>query len=93
LGTPLKRKDPLFWEYGAFGSIKPGKSEHISPQLAIRKGPWKFLMNTDSSQTMLFNLDTDPGERNNLSTSQTERTKTMQQTLQTWWQEMRSYYP
>ena len=38
MGEPTKRKQPIFWEYGVHGSIKPGKAEHVSPQLAIRDG-------------------------------------------------------
>jgi arylsulfatase A-like enzyme len=68
LGHPLKVKQPIMWEYSSNpgGSIKPGKKEYISPNLAIREGDWKLLINTDSTDVMLFNLKDDPGESNNL---------------------------
>lgn len=68
LGNPLDVKQPIMWEYSSNpgGSIKPGKEEHISPNLAIREGDWKLLINTDSTRVMLFNLKNDPGETNNL---------------------------
>lgn len=39
----------------------------ISPNLAIREGKWKLLINIDSTDVRLYNLINDPGERNNLA--------------------------
>ena len=68
LGQPLSDNPPVMWEYGSApqGSIVPGKTDHVSPTLAIRLNDWKLLINPDSSNAMLFNLKHDPGESNNL---------------------------
>ena len=76
LGSPIVNKSPVMWEYSSNpgGSIKPGGSWNIdgslkpknrsfhSPNLAIRDGDWKLLINTDLTGEMLYNLKTDPGE-------------------------------
>ncbi len=47
-GTP-KRMKPLFWEYGrnttSFGF--PKEAKHRSPNVAVRDGDWKLLVNAD----------------------------------------------
>jgi arylsulfatase A-like enzyme len=56
------------WEYSSNpgGSIQPANSAFRSPNLAIREGDWKLLINADSTGAQLYNLKNDPGERNNL---------------------------
>ena len=53
----------MYWEYGrntiAFAYPK-GRDK--SPNLAIRSGAWKLLMNHDGSDTQLYNIDKDPDE-------------------------------
>ncbi len=55
---------PLFWEwrFKIFGA-----PFHKSPQLAMREGDWKLLMNPDRSRIELFNLKNDRGETDNLA--------------------------
>ena len=69
LGRPMGNTPPVMWEYGSapHGSIKPGNSDYISPNLAIRNGDWKLLINADSTNIQLFNLKNDPGETTNLA--------------------------
>lgn len=92
LGNPQARPGPIFWEYGVHGSIKPGKPAHVSPQLAIRAGDWKLLINPDGTQAKLFNLAQDIGEKTNLVDQETERATAMSKQVQAWWQEMNTYY-
>ena len=93
LGQPALRDTPIFWEYGAFGSIQPGTPEHVSPQLAMRLGNWKFLINPDGSDARLHDLSTDLRERHNLAESHPDlAAKFTSQTL-SWWAEMSRYYP
>lgn len=57
-GTPQYRDVPLFWEYRRNDSNafpKPHDRD-ISPNLAIRYGSWKLLVNDDGSDVMLYNL-------------------------------------
>lgn len=92
LGRKVVRQKPVFWEYGVHGSIKPGKAEHISPQLAIRDGDWKLLCNPDGSQTKLFHLSEDIGEASNVAEGRATVTQRMQSHLLAWWKEMDEYY-
>lgn len=91
-GTPSPRDAPVFWEYGAYGSILPGKEEHISPQLAMRLGQWKFLINPDGSGARLHDLSTDLRERHNLA--ETHPALVAEFTVRTlaWWSEMSGHY-
>lgn len=92
LGTRSARSTPIYWEYGVHGSIKPGKLEHRSPQLAMRDGDWKLLCNPDGSDVKLFNLKLDIGEKNDLSDSLSHKAKPMKASLLRWWLEMDKYY-
>ena len=67
-GKPYNRKSPLYWEYGRNDYyLKPGNPRFVSPNLAIREGDWKLLLNNDSTKTELYNLKTDQAENNNLA--------------------------
>jgi uncharacterized sulfatase len=92
LGTPTERPAPVFWEYGVHGSIKPGKPEHVSPQLAVRDGDWKLLCNPDGSELKLFNLHNDIGEVRNLAEVDPKRVSQLKAKLMRWWEEMDAYY-
>ncbi len=68
LGKPTARTRPLFWEYGrntnafAFPKIKADRS----PNVAVRQGAWKLLVNADGSNAELYNLNSDVKETRNL---------------------------
>ena len=68
LGTPVLDSEALMWEYASNpgGSVLPGNPANISPNLAIREGDWKLLINVDSTGAELYNLVSDPGEQFNL---------------------------
>ncbi len=64
-GTAPKR-DPLFWEYGRndeFFKFGPDRS----PNVAVRRGNWKLLINANGSGVELYDLTTDTKEANNLA--------------------------
>jgi arylsulfatase A-like enzyme len=86
LGEPMLDTPPIMWEYGSNpgGGIIPGNSSFISPNLAMREGEWKLLINADSTEMQLFNLIKDPGEKNNLAKSESARAADMAQRLIDW---------
>lgn len=64
LGRPKQRRKDLFWEYGRDASfLRPGLPEDQSPNLALRQGRWKLLMNFDGSRPELYDLERSPNER------------------------------
>ncbi len=65
LGTAApKRTKPLFWEYGRNGTsfAYPKEPGHRSPNVAVRDGDWKLLLNADGSGGELYDLASDPNE-------------------------------
>jgi arylsulfatase A-like enzyme len=68
-GTPLKeRARPLFWEYGRNDEFfKYPKAADRSPNLAIRDGTWKLLVNADGTGVELYDLSADPREARNVA--------------------------
>jgi arylsulfatase A-like enzyme len=85
-GTAQKsRQRPLFWEYGRnekYFSYPSGKDR--SPNLAMREGPWKLLVNDDGSRTELYDLSTDPHETANRAAAEPARAQRMRETLLAW---------
>jgi arylsulfatase A-like enzyme len=85
LGEPVKRKTPIFWEYGRrTGYLKPGNKDYCSPPLAIRDGDWKLLMNQDGGGVELYNLAEDLKESRNLAGSQADVAETLKKKLAAW---------
>lgn len=92
LGNPIDRPAPVFWEYGIHGSIQPGNPDHVSPSLAMRDGDWKLLCNPDGSDTELFDLSADVGEKSNVAEKHTDVVERMKPQLLRWWAEMDANY-
>ena len=86
LGTPMNVTDPIMWQYGSNpgGTLLPGNPDYISPSLAMREGKWKLLINPDSTDTQLYNLELDPGETTNLTAEYPERSGNMASRLIAW---------
>ena len=86
LGKPIEVSDPIMWEYASNpgGSIKPGNEDFISPNLAIRDGDWKLLINADSTGARLYNLRNDPGESKNLVEIEEGRASSMAAKVLSW---------
>ncbi len=84
-GKSFKRKAPLFWEYGRNEFyLKPGNPRFVSPNLAIREGNWKLLINNDSTRTELYNLQNDPAENKNMADANPALAKHLSALLLQW---------
>lgn len=65
---PIRTK-PLFWEYGRNDKsfAYPRDAKHRSPNVAVRDGRWKLLVNADGGGAELHDLDADPKETRDLA--------------------------
>ncbi len=70
LGGDATRAKSLFWEYGrsATGYLYPRPDPtDKSPNVAVRDGNWKLLINADGTSVELYDLAADPKETKNLA--------------------------
>lgn len=81
LGKPQERAKPLMWEHLYRGAWVP---LNVSPQLAIRVGKWKLLMNPDKSHLELHDLNIDPSEVDNLADNHPAVVDRLSQRLLEW---------
>ncbi|MDP1797385.1 MAG: sulfatase-like hydrolase/transferase [Planctomycetaceae bacterium] len=73
-GQSPVRKRPLFWEYGRNDKsfAYPKDAHHRSPNVAVREGQWKLLINADGTGTELYDVIRDRNEEHNLAQQQPE---------------------
>jgi N-acetylgalactosamine-6-sulfatase len=67
LGGSRARRGPLLWEW-RFRIF--GEPFHRSPQLAIRDGDWKLLLNPDRSRVELYDIPRDPTQLHDVADRQ-----------------------
>lgn len=85
LGKPTLRKMPLYWEYGRNNeSFRYPEGRDKSPNLAMRAGTWKLLVNDDGSGTELYNLATDPSEQTDVSSKYPKLVSELRPKLLAW---------
>lgn len=79
------RPCPLFWEYGRNEKsfAYPAAKNH-SPNLAMREGDWKLLVNADGSGAELYDLSRDRNEATNRAADEPEVTKRMTEAVLGW---------
>ena len=83
-GKPLTRPVPLFWR------------THVSPpddRVAMRIGDWKIIGNETLTNFMLFNIQKDWQEKNNLAAEMPEKSAEMKATLLKVWKEIEAEGP
>jgi arylsulfatase A-like enzyme len=82
-GTDAPRRRPLMWEwrFRVFGHVS-----NRSPQLAMRDGDYKLLINPDRSRLELYDLRRDPSELDNIAdrSENAGRTRAMSEKLLAW---------
>ena len=68
---PLRTK-PVFWEYGRNPKsfAYPKAERHRSPNVAVREGDWKLLINADGTDAELYDLAKDAREEHNVADAQ-----------------------
>ena len=75
------RQTPLFWRRPP---DRPGPKDDPLPDLALRDGYWKFLMQYDGSQPQLYDLSKDVSESNNLASRRSELVEQYKKMLLDW---------
>jgi arylsulfatase A-like enzyme len=86
LGHPRPRQKPMFWEYGRNNEFfkYPKIESDRSPNLAVRDGKWKLLIQDDGTRPELYDLDADKYETTNLAGEQPEIANRLRRALLTW---------
>jgi arylsulfatase A-like enzyme len=84
-GKEVVRKNPLFWEYGRNNkAFKYPAGRDRSPNLAVRDGSWKLLVNADGSGTELYDLSADRNETSNVAGQHHEIAKRLTTAVLEW---------
>ncbi len=85
-GHPAKRHKPIFWEYGRNNTsfVYPKAPRDRSPNVAVREGDWKLLINADGLGAELYNLAVDPQEQRNLAEAKPDVTKRLSRKALEW---------
>ncbi len=85
VGKPSHRTKDLFWDYPRESDYqKPGLPADQSPNLAIRSGNWKILINADGSNLELYDLAKDRAETTNLAARHPDIAKRLSTRLLDW---------
>ncbi|WP_346238472.1 sulfatase-like hydrolase/transferase [Niabella insulamsoli] len=88
-GKASSRTKDLYWEYGRNNiAYNYPKGRDKSPNLAIRSGDWKFLMNSDGSDQQLYYIPHDPREQHNKATAQQLIANELKKKLEQWWRSL-----
>jgi arylsulfatase A-like enzyme len=67
-GRPMTRRRDLMWDYGRTKAMqRPGLAIDQSPNLAIRRGQWKLLVNDDGSKPELYDFSRSEKEDRNVA--------------------------
>lgn len=85
LGQKATHQGPVFWEYGRNDKVfKYPPAPDRSPNLAVREGDWKLLVNDDGSGIELYNLATDPNETQNVASKNASLTQRLLNQVLQW---------
>lgn len=84
-GKASVRRADMYWDYGRnqIAYAYP-KGRDRSPNLAIRSGEWKLLVNDDGSDPQLYQVIKDPGETHNLAGEFPDIARALQVKLLQW---------
>lgn len=86
LGKPAAGQHDLFWEYGRNNiAFRYPEGKDKSPNLAVRSGDWKLIMNNDGSDIQLFNIKKDKYETTNIADKEPATVAKLKEKLLGWW--------
>lgn len=83
LGQTVEREEPIYWEFGQNKPVSGARNQR-SPNIALREGKWKLLVNADGTGAELYDLETDRNETENVATKERERTERLRGLALTW---------
>ena len=85
-GKKFARKKPIYWEYGRnhVSFNYPPEAEDVSPNLALRRGKWKLLLNADGTGAQLYDLEKDALEKNDIAAQNPKVVQPMSRLLLGW---------
>ncbi|MDR1886280.1 MAG: sulfatase-like hydrolase/transferase [Prevotellaceae bacterium] len=85
-GEPQQRDKAIFWEYRRNGSnaFPQPADKDVSPNLAVREGDWKLLINADGTGLALYNLREDQRETTNLGEKYPDRASELKEKVLRW---------
>jgi arylsulfatase A-like enzyme len=75
------RQAPIFWRRPP---DRPGTAEQDNPDLAVRDGKWKLLINYDRTMPQLYDLQTDQSETRNVASEQSDLTARLTELVFRW---------
>ncbi len=84
LGTASVRQHPMFWEYGRNPTFGYPRGRNRSPNVAVREGKWKALVNADGSSIELYDLDADRNETQNVANENPEIARRLTEAALQW---------
>lgn len=77
----------LFWHYPHYGN------QGGDPSSIIRNGPWKLIHYCEDGHDALYNLDSDPGEQNNLFDDDRSKASGLRERLDAWLVDVGATFP
>ena len=86
-GKKLRRGVPLFWHYPHYGN------QGGAPCSAVRDGDWKLIEWHEDGSLELFNIQNDPGEKNNLAAEKPDLVKKLHAKLVAWRKSVNAVMP
>ena len=78
---------PLYWHYPHYGN------QGGEPSSMIMEGDWKLIHYHEDGRNELYDLSSDPGERNDLLAEETKRSRRMGRKLDSWLKETKATFP
>jgi arylsulfatase A-like enzyme len=94
LGNSGVRTRPLFWEYGRnTNAFDYPRGADRSPNVAMREGNWKLLVNADDTDLQLYDLKSDPKEVTNVAAANPEVAARLKDKVLAWRKALPSFRP